>query len=102
MALTRSSGRGLKPSIQPSNRTAVNGPSISGHVEGSARSPLPLYADLSYRGIFIFIPSLVNLLKAVSVPTERDKSWLPAFPRNSKSLFPGFASRSLTCSSNVK
>ncbi len=39
---------GAKPSIQPSNSTTSTGPCAWGQVEASARSPLPLYADLSY------------------------------------------------------
>ena len=39
---------GLKPNIHPSKNTSSSGPDTDGQVEGSARSPRPAKADLSY------------------------------------------------------
>ena len=47
-AAAAASSTGAKPSIQPSNSTTSTGPATRGQVAGSARSPCPLNADLSY------------------------------------------------------
>jgi hypothetical protein len=41
------------------------------------------------------------LVKDVKVSTEKGRSWLPAFPRYSRSAFPGLAALSLFYNPNT-